>query len=86
MIKFNWRRLIITYLIFLGVQFAAEYLLFKLGISGLLNIVIISLILAVCAELINYPKQLRKYCLKDPFFYRSIAIFFLIFFAIDYFI
>lgn len=83
MSKNGWMRFIITLLIIIGVQYAVNYALFLIGVTGIVAVIIMSLVMAFLFALLNYPQPFRRYCYKDPKFHSTFAIFFIIFFLFN---
>jgi len=86
MVVFNWKKLILTYLLVVAVDVGISMLLSGMGIDAIYIKIADSYVLALLLNIINYPKELRKYCLKDKYFHRNVAISFLLFFVFNLFI
>ncbi len=80
----NIGRFIITLIIIIATQLVLGWLLAMVGISGIYAILLMSLAMAILFAYLNYPPQLRRYAVKDPHFHKMIAIFFVVFFLIDF--
>ena len=82
--RFNIGRFFISMLIIIGVQYATIFLCELVGINNVMIIRIVEdVVLAFVLTIFNYPRMVRKHCLKDPFFARNFLLLFLAFFAID---
>ena len=73
-------------LIILVANYALSYLLAYLGVTGIYFLLLISFGMAVVLAYLNYPAQMRKHALKDPSFHKALAIYFVVIFALNFFL
>ena len=86
MMMFNGKRFILNLIIILVANYALSYLLAFLGITGIYFLLLISFGMAVVLSYLNYPAPMRKYALKDPSFHKALAIYFVVIFALNFFL
>ena len=86
MVKFNVKRFLLTLLLIIGVSMLLNYFFNLMNITGIATLFIECLVFSYLLNYISYPRQLRKYCLKDKYFHRNCALSFLFLFLLNYFL
>lgn len=69
---------IIVFIVILVLQYALSYLFSMMGLNYYISDTLINLVLAFIFSIWNY-RGLNKETLKNPYFHRSVAIYFVIF-------
>lgn len=78
LIKYDFKRILILFLIVIIVQYAATWVLAMLGIGGLVGLVIVDAIIAFVIMYIQVPSHLRRYALKTQSFHYNVLSYFVI--------
>ena len=82
LIRFDFKRILILFLIIIVVQYAATWVLSVLGIGGLVALAIIDFVVAFTFMFFQVPSHLRKYALKTQNFHYNVLSYFIILFII----
>lgn len=83
MMRVNLVRFLVTLLIIMVLQYVLAYVLALLGVSGIFAILVIAFVMAIFFAFLNYPAPFRKTAVKDPYFHKMVAIFFVVFFLVN---
>lgn len=82
LIKYDFKRILVLFLIVIIVQYAATWVLAFLGIGGLVALAIIDFVVAFTFMFFQVPRHLRKYALKTQSFHYNVLSYFIILFII----
>ena len=77
--RLDFTRLITIFLGFVVAQYLIQTFLIMVGFRGVALMIAYNFLLSFVAVLIYYPPEYRKGAFKNPEFYRTVSIFFLIF-------
>ena len=82
MVRLDFKRLLVLFIIVIIVQYAATWVLAMLGIGGLVALAIIDFVVAFSFMFFQIPRDMRRYALKTQTFHYNVLTYFAVLFVI----